>query len=112
LIAAHGHDDGAGALGIAPKANILPIRIGTGQIGAHVGEGVDWAIDHGARVICLALRATLDQSLMSALSRAKSQDVVVVAGVGNQPEDPAVSGPAKYPGVIAAAGVGRNGLHA
>src|SRR5690606_19313255 len=36
-------------------------------------------------------------------------DIVVVAGVGNAPESSTVGYPAAYPGVVAAAGVDKNG---
>jgi type VII secretion-associated serine protease mycosin len=112
LIAAHGHDNGAGALGIAPKAEILPIRVGVNALNLRVPEGIEWSVDHGARVICLALGGGVDPQLAQALDHALRRDVIVVAAAGNRPNDSVVEGLARYPGVIAAAGVDRNGAHA
>ncbi|HEX6869587.1 MAG TPA: S8 family serine peptidase, partial [Micromonosporaceae bacterium] len=47
-----------------------------------------------------------------AVARAIAKDVVVVAAIGNEPEVPGWFYPAAYPGVVAAAGVDRNGNHA
>jgi type VII secretion-associated serine protease mycosin len=109
LIAAHGR-----ALGIAPNATILPIRDTETSFGFenHLPEGLNWAIDQGAKVVCIAA-VTMDHSeLRAAVTRAIAEDVVVVAGVGNYPTSTNVGFPAAYPGVIAAAGVDRKGEQA
>jgi subtilisin family serine protease len=74
---------------------------------------VAWAAEHGAKVICFAAAGPLDEDqLRQAIRAAFARDVVVVAGVGNRPESYEVAFPARYEGVVAAAGVDRNGVHA
>jgi type VII secretion-associated serine protease mycosin len=111
LIAAHGH-----ALGIAPDATILPVRTTTD---AEIGdlrtdaEGIYWAVDNGATVLCLAFaHPEPDVFLERAIRYALDHDVVVVAAVGNAPDDTGPVYPAAYEGVIGAAGVDRDGNHA
>jgi type VII secretion-associated serine protease mycosin len=116
LIAAHGHGTTDGAKGIAPKARILPIRIGAGPNyeGPDVGaDGIDFAIQHGARVISMSLtHPTGSIKVLEAVNRAEQADIVVVAAVGNVPESHEVACPACYDGVVAVGGTDRNGNHA
>ena len=110
LIAANGQ-----ALGIAPDATILPIRRTPGGAGdaRTDADGIYWAVDHGATVLCLAFahprpNPVLEQAIRYALAH----DVVVVAAAGNTPDDEGVIYPAAYDGVIGAAGIDRDGNHA
>jgi type VII secretion-associated serine protease mycosin len=113
LIAGHGHGAGDGVLGVAPKARILPVTIGVRTGADRQAAGIEWAVEHGARVICLATGSPADNdSLHRAIREAFARDVVVVAGVGNHPEDTEVRFPARYDGVIAAAGIDQTGEHA
>jgi type VII secretion-associated serine protease mycosin len=110
LIVAHGR-----ALGIAPDATILPVRHLTDSVGvssATAAAAIDWAVDRGATVLCLAFGVSEpDLMLERAIARAIEHDVVVVAGVGNTPEE-GLRYPAAYPGVVGVAGVDRDGEHA
>jgi type VII secretion-associated serine protease mycosin len=115
LVAAHGHGAAGtdGALGIAPKATILPVRDGTVREAIAVGSGVAWATEHGARVISISSGGdNRDRGTQEAVEEAIAHDVVVVASVGNTPGAAQVEYPAAYPGVVAVAGVDRNGNHA
>lgn len=115
LIAAHGHD-GGGALGIAPKAKILSVTAGGGFIvesTTAVAQGIQWAIQHGATVLCVAFGGNDEPLLEAAVKAAAQADVVVVAAAGNLPEDDqGLRFPAGYPGVVAAAGIDKDGNHA
>jgi subtilisin family serine protease len=93
---------------------ILPIRDTRTHFGfsSHLDGGIDWAIEHGASVICIAAGGEDAGSLRGAVERAISNDIVVIAGVGNYPIATAVRYPAAYPGVVAVAGVDRNGNQA
>lgn len=121
LLVAHGSADrGAlgsadrGALGIAPRAKVLPVAAGDGSGIASSGpKGIQWAVDHGARVICLAFGANRGSDAMeSAVRYAMEHDVVLVAAAGNRDAATRVTYPAAYRGVIAVGGVDRRGLHA
>jgi serine protease len=109
-------DDEAGVVGIAPKAKILPVRVldreNRYDDALIVAKGVRWAVDHGARVINLSLGGNgSSPALAAALDYAFAKDVVVVACTGNASTS-ASSGvwyPAREPGVIAVAGMEKDG---
>jgi len=106
LIAAHGR-----ALGIAPRAKILPIRTKISFVAAGSEKAVDSAIDMGATVLCLAYSEEESSQVRRAVKRAIDNDVVVIAAVGNEPFDNLVY-PVGYPGIVGAAGVDHAGNHA
>lgn len=115
IIAGHGKNAADGTLGVAPKARILPIKVSeSGDDGNYSDflHGIGWAADHGAKVINISLAGEASDEEGEAIRRAIAADAVVVAAAGNRPEDTEVGWPAAYPGVIAAAGVDRNGNHA
>ena len=64
LIAPHGHGsaNGDGALGLAPKAKILPVRLATTDPGSGdsiaMADAVDAAVQRGAKVISIAERTS------------------------------------------------------
>jgi type VII secretion-associated serine protease mycosin len=113
LIVAHGQ-----ALGVAPKAKVLPIRIPGDQAGAAgapaaISAGIDWAITHHAAVINISAGEPFggpDEE--AAVQRAIASDIVVVAAAGNFPDSTSVILPAAYPGVVAVVGVDHQGNHA
>ncbi|MFC5923615.1 S8 family serine peptidase [Micromonospora vulcania] len=115
LIAAHGQPGKIGALGIAPEANVLPIRTSlTDQDGNSddLAAGIEFAVRRGATVVSVSSVAGPNDRLRRAIEMAMRANVVVVAGSGNRPRDSFVGFPAAYPGVIAVGGVDRNGIHA
>ncbi|MEO3776680.1 type VII secretion-associated serine protease mycosin [Micromonospora sp. B11E3] len=106
--------------GIAPAAEILPVRVlpdaktRTDEgLPAQIARAIVWAVDQGADVINLSLVTLPRPELESAIEYALDKDVVVVAAAGNRQEQqqnlPAY--PAAYPGVIAVAGVDEQGGH-
>jgi serine protease len=109
-------DDNAGVIGIAPKSRILPVRV-LDQENRYsdaiiVAKGVRWAVDHGAKVINLSLGGSgSSAALAAALDYAFAKDVVVVACTGNTSASAStgVWYPAREPGVIAVAGMERDG---
>ncbi|MEU7903311.1 type VII secretion-associated serine protease mycosin [Actinoplanes sp. NPDC049118] len=115
IIAGRGDDD-AGVVGIAPKAKILPIRVldreNRYDDAMIVAKGVRWAVDHGARVVNLSLGGNgSSPALAAALDYAFAKDVVVVACTGNASASSSagVWYPAREPGVIAVAGMEKDG---
>uniref|UniRef100_A8M2U6 Peptidase S8 and S53 subtilisin kexin sedolisin n=1 Tax=Salinispora arenicola (strain CNS-205) TaxID=391037 RepID=A8M2U6_SALAI len=116
LIAAHGRSDGSGALGIAPKAKILPIKAIYDEFDPaivdednYLAVAVERAAASGAKVISISASGPFRFRLERAIKAAIAANVVVVAGVGNWPDDTRVTYPAKMEGVIAVGGVDRNG---
>jgi type VII secretion-associated serine protease mycosin len=111
-----GKDDDAGVVGIAPKAKILPIRV-LDQENRYddamiVAKGVRWAVDHGAQVINLSLGGSgSSAALAAALDYAFAKNVVVIACTGNASASSTtgVWYPAREPGVLAVAGMERDG---
>lgn len=115
LIAAHGQSDGTGALGIAPKAEILPIQSsGADNMGAadDLAAAINYAVANGADVLCVPSSGGSSPELIQAVKAAISADVVLVAAAGNAPEDSYVGYPATEQGVIAVGGTNRLGEHA
>ncbi|MEU9703004.1 type VII secretion-associated serine protease mycosin [Streptomyces sp. NPDC047981] len=131
IIAGHGHGAGRqdGVLGIAPKAEILPVRVileGADKSrdkarktrGTALAEGIRWAVDHGADVINLSLgddskSAHPDAGEDAAVQYALAKGVSVVASAGNGGEKgDHISYPAAYPGVVAVTAVDRWGTRA
>jgi serine protease len=115
IIAGRG-DDSNGVVGIAPKAKILPVRVldeeNRYDDAIIVAKGVHWAVDNGARVINLSLGGNgTSAALAAALDYAFAKDVVVVACTGNTSASPdtEVWYPAREPGVLAVAGLERDG---
>ncbi|MFG1891768.1 type VII secretion-associated serine protease mycosin [Micromonospora sp. NPDC049051] len=109
------NDDERGAVGLAPDARILPVRVLDAENryddALIVAKGVRWAVDNGARVINLSLGGSGDSpALAAALDYAFVRDVVVVACTGNlgTSSNAKVWYPAREPGVIAVAGSERD----
>ncbi|WP_275411836.1 type VII secretion-associated serine protease mycosin [Winogradskya humida] len=109
-------DDNAGVVGIAPKAKILPVRVldreNRYDDAMIVAKAVRWAVDNGARVINLSLGGNgSSAALAAALDYAFAKDVVVVACTGNASTSTStgVWYPAREPGVIAVAGMEKDG---
>ncbi|HET6953001.1 MAG TPA: S8 family serine peptidase [Acidimicrobiales bacterium] len=112
LIAAHGHGAGnaEGALGIAPGAKILPLRIEAGDGyggGDALALAVDEAVARGANIISVSINS--DGQSYDAVQRALAAGVIVVASAGNEPTDHFMGSPAADPGVVAVGAVGQDG---
>ncbi|CAN3980838.1 hypothetical protein KPATCC21470_3493 [Kitasatospora purpeofusca] len=113
LIAGHGHGDGAGIMGLAPKAKILPVRIPMeGESLSPQSElamAIRYAADHGASVINMSIGglSRTDPEERAAVKYAVDKDVVLVASTGN--ETSSVLYPAAFPGVVAVGAVDQNG---
>jgi type VII secretion-associated serine protease mycosin len=112
LVAAHGHGAGNadGALGLAPKAKILPIRLRAGGDwgkGTEMALAVDEAVKRKAKIISISVNS--DANSYDAVQRAIKAGVIVVASAGNQPADYFIGDPAAHPGVVAVGAVGTDG---
>jgi membrane-anchored mycosin MYCP len=103
-------------IGVAPEANILPIRLFAGGDGGDeqksrvVAKGIRDAVDHGADVINVSSVMVATDELAEAVAYATENNVVIVAASGNdtkhmdgrglEPKDKTFY-PANYPEVIA-----------
>jgi len=115
--------------GIAPRAQILPVRVserrqidgqarGRSVTLAGLGAAIRTAVDRRVRVLNLSLAAygADDPELRAAIEYAVSRDVVVVAAAGNlhdqtgQGRSDPVPYPAAYPGVLGVGAIGPDGL--
>ncbi|GAB3728245.1 type VII secretion-associated serine protease mycosin [Amycolatopsis oliviviridis] len=114
---------GIGFHGLAPDAEILPVRITDRDISDRgeslrinpdaVAAGIRYAADQGARVINLSLAGFADFPVIrAAVAHAVARDAVVVAAVGNSQQNTSAglpSYPASYDGVLGVGAVDRAG---
>lgn len=112
-----------GIAGVAPKAQLLPVRV-VGRCGGRTSDIIDgmmWAAGlpvsgvplnrHPAQVINLSLGSitACSKSFQSAINAVRSAGAVVVAAAGNSDTDVANVSPAGCNGVISVAASDRNG---
>ena len=81
------HNDGVGISGVAPDAQIMPIRVlddnGSGYT-SDIVEGIIWATDNGADVINMSLGGGgYSQAMADAIEYASNNGTVVVMAAGN-----------------------------
>jgi membrane-anchored mycosin MYCP len=98
--------------GVAPAANILSVKVNSGEQGAAalLADGIVDAANSGAGVINVSITASDTPALRSAVLYALSRDAVIVAAGGN--DQSGTSGPfypASYPGVLSVGAVASNG---
>jgi membrane-anchored mycosin MYCP len=112
--------------GLAPDAEILPIRVlrknervEGGEHSQRIADGIRLAVDNDADIINLSLTTMPTPQLESAIRYAQANDVVLVAAAGNTDAvgvDPdtgeEISGfPAAYQDVMAVAAINIAGTH-
>ncbi|MET7426571.1 S8 family serine peptidase [Dactylosporangium sp. NPDC005555] len=115
LIAGRGLAGGSGVLGVAPKAQILPVRTVRSEFGGspvNLAAGIEWAVSQKAQVICIAAGTSEYPEVRRAVEAAIAADAVVVASAGNTTTAKQVAFPATIPGVVAVAGTDKSGDHA
>ena len=80
-------NNGVGATGVAPEANILPVRVlddqGSGS-DFGVAAGIRYAADLGVELINLSLGGGASSRIAEAINYATSLGVLVVAAAGNE----------------------------
>jgi thermitase len=107
-------NNGKGIEGVAPDAQVMPIRVldasGSGDADT-VAKGIDYAVAHHADVINLSLGGTAidpiiggDDNFTKAVQNATNHGIVVVAAAGNDTapfcEQPSVTGPLLCVGAV------------
>lgn len=107
-------NDSIGIAGVAPNAQIMPLRVLNGSgVGSYsdVAAAIVYAADNGAQVINLSLGGSNPSSMLeNAVNYAISKGVIVVAAAGNNGTEGALY-PAAYPDVIAVGSVDPNLQH-
>ncbi len=95
-IIASSFNNGLRAAGIAYGCSIMPVRVlGPDASGpsSTVAEGIYWAADHGAKVICLALASTKhSEAVGEAVRYAYQRGALCVAAAGNEGSNPGYPG--------------------
>jgi len=116
LIAAR-PSQGVGFVGMAPSAQILPVRVAERPSDDvdpdRVARGIRWAVGRGAGIVNVSLVVPDHAGLRAAVADAVRRGVVVVAtaGDGNGGRVPAGTPfPAGYDGVLGVRATGENGL--
>ncbi|MFC8450243.1 type VII secretion-associated serine protease mycosin [Kitasatospora sp. NPDC057223] len=113
IIAGTGGAQGTGMTGLAPEAEILPVRVATdGEVlPSLLARGIVWASDHGAQVINISMGSPHpDPLLRQAVTYALGKDIVLVSSAGNQGEGENLPMyPAAFPGVLSVSGVDETG---
>ncbi len=106
------HNNRLGIAGVAPHAQILPVRVLDAQgIGSYsqVAAGIVYAVDHGAKIINISLGGNNPSSILeNAIDYATRHDVLVVAATGNNGSAQLLY-PAAYSEVVAVGSVDPNG---
>lgn len=131
LIAGHGSGPGdtLGVIGVAPRATILSVRVilddaepgmaaynDDPKYANAIGEGIYYAVNHGARIINMSLGSQQPTAYMrKAVAYAAAKGVVIVASAGNDGTSTGFAPyvyPASFTGVIAVAAVTAAGTRA
>ncbi len=110
-IAAAATNNGKGVAGLGYDCAIMNVKVlddkGSGYY-SWIANGIIWAADNGARVICMSLGGRSGSStLQSAVNYAWSKGVVIVAAAGNNGNSNPVY-PAYYSNCIAVAATDQN----
>ncbi|MDF2669354.1 MAG: peptidase [Paenibacillus sp.] len=110
VIAASGNNN-KGVSGLLWKAKIMPIKaLEKNGVGDEdkLGEGIRYAVDHGAKIIVLSVGLLRnDPFLKETVQYAEDKGVLLVAATGND-DGSLVKYPAAYPSVLAVGGVRTN----
>lgn len=112
IAGSHSHQDGRDTMGVAPDAQLLNVRVGSSQGSSSqaMADGIRWAVDNGAKVICMPLQSMspeVDKLVADAVHYAYQHNVVTVLIGGNyssfEPTGPATIARA-FPGESIAVG--------
>lgn len=89
IAASHSPHSGRDTMGVAPDASLINVRVGSSIHGSNpvqIAEGIRYAVDQGAKVICIPLQSPAPQSDMlvtEAVRYAYQHDVVTIIIGGN-----------------------------
>lgn len=98
-------DNGEGVAGVCPDCTVLNVKVlndsGVGS-SSTVANGINWAVNNGAKVINMSLGSRASRTLEAAVNNAWSKGVVLVAAAGNASSTSKLY-PAAYSHVISVA---------
>ncbi|MEX5271330.1 S8 family serine peptidase [Kocuria sabuli] len=107
-------DNTEGVAGVCPDCTILDGKVlndsGIGS-SSSLANGIDWAVDNGAKVINMSLGVRASRTLESAVNNAWNRGAVLVAAAGNGGNQNKIY-PGAYPHVIAVAATDNNDVRA
>lgn len=89
IAASHAPQAGRDTLGVAPDASLINVRVGSSIHGSNpvqIAEGIRYAVDQGAKVLCIPLQSPglqSDPMVLEAVRYAFAHDVVTVIIGGN-----------------------------
>jgi Subtilisin-like serine proteases len=93
-----------GMIGIAPRAQILPVKAFDHNGSAFVSDiilGIDWCVRNRVHIINMSFgMKTRSKALLNAINNAYNAGVIVVASSGNDGKRRSVDYPARYPQTI------------
>src|SRR5262249_29483583 len=103
----------------APKVRLIVIKLQNQdddpQGGSRLPGAIRTAVDHGAKVINLSIKAAPSKELLAAVQYAQRANVLIVAAAGNidgSADDGTPAYPADYPGVLSVGSLGPDGQRA
>lgn len=101
IAGSHTQQAGPDTMGVAPDASLLNVKVGnsSGSSDTNIATGIHWAVDNGAKVICMPLEgqsSSNDPLIAQAVDYAFQHNVVTVIIGGNYsnygPTGPALAG--------------------
>jgi hypothetical protein len=102
-------NNGMGVAGIS-QSRIMAVKVlnsqGSGSW-SSVASGIQWATDHGAKIISMSLGGSSSATIQNAVQYAYSRGVLLIAAAGNQ-NGGAIQYPASYSQVIAVTAIDQN----
>ncbi|BCJ42921.1 type VII secretion-associated serine protease [Actinoplanes ianthinogenes] len=105
-----GHGKPGGITGIAPAAQIIPVKIiGTTEETPPLAVAIDWLTHKGAQVINVSLSVSPSADLNKSIKTAIAADIVITASAGSTSKDSRIAFPASIPEVLAVGAVDQTG---
>jgi subtilisin family serine protease len=102
----------AGITDVCSDGHLMPVKVATAaghtddaEGNPRVAAGIQWAVDHGARVISFSLGVGDNPAMRAAVRYAYRRNVLIVAAAGNSGTSTSpFPGPAYFPHVLAVGG--------
>lgn len=106
-------NNGVGIAGINPGAVIMPVKVADDEGETNslsIYQGINYAVDHGAKVINVSLGGrTVSKLEQAAIARAYEMGALVVVAAGNSNENTMVFGPSSSPHILSVGEINYDG---